>query len=152
MRLEMLGFQAIFDYVAAKADWLAHNLPTEGTAAGTLRAGGHVRKDAVTCRVTDLLADVRGRVEASPYDFALVVNEQGILLGRLRPSVLAQAGNQPIEDMMEPGPSTTRADTTLEAAGKRMHDHNLHYLIISSPEGELYGVLLRDDVDRVLNR
>jgi rhodanese-related sulfurtransferase len=35
-RLELLGFTQVYDYVAGKADWLAHGLPTEGEQARSL--------------------------------------------------------------------------------------------------------------------
>jgi hypothetical protein len=32
-RLETLGFPEVYDYVAGKADWLAHGLDVEGAGA-----------------------------------------------------------------------------------------------------------------------
>jgi hypothetical protein len=37
-RLETLGFPEVHDYVAGKADWLAHGRPTEGAQAAVPRA------------------------------------------------------------------------------------------------------------------
>ena len=47
-RLELLGFTQVYDYVAGKADWLAHGLPTEGEQAQIPRAKDVLRRDAVT--------------------------------------------------------------------------------------------------------
>jgi hypothetical protein len=38
-RLAALGFAEVYDYVAGKVDWLARNLPVEGTDA---RQDGHL--------------------------------------------------------------------------------------------------------------
>jgi hypothetical protein len=47
-RLETLGFPEVHDYVAGKADWLAHGRPTEGAQAAVPRAHNLLRTDVVT--------------------------------------------------------------------------------------------------------
>ena len=42
-RLELLDVAQVYDYVAGKADWLAHGLPTQGEQAQVPRA-----KEAIT--------------------------------------------------------------------------------------------------------
>src|SRR5829696_5935334 len=106
-RLETLGFKAVYDYVPGKVDWLAHGLPTEGERAGVRRVGDVARSDVVTCSLASHVGDVRALIESSPYGFALVTSEQRIVLGRLRRSKLdGEADDRPVEDVMEPGPST----------------------------------------------
>src|SRR5919204_697347 len=105
-RLETLGFERVYDYVAGKADWLAHAMPTEGEKAGERRAIDFARQDVATCGLDERIADVRPRVEASPYGFGFVVAEGGTLLGRLRRAVLEGAPAARAEAVMEPGPST----------------------------------------------
>ena len=67
--------------MAGKVDWLAHNLPVDGDKADAPIAGRAMRDDAVLCRPTDRVADVRASIERSPYPFALVTSEDGTLLG-----------------------------------------------------------------------
>jgi hypothetical protein len=43
----------------------------------------------------------------------MVVNEQGVLLGRLGRRALADTNHGPVEDAMTEGPSTVRPDTPL---------------------------------------
>lgn len=109
-QLEALGFTHVHDYAPGKVDWLAHNLPIHGTAAGTPTIGRYLRHDVVTTTLDEPLADVRARAAASPYDFALVLAAgTTTLLGRLRPSVLHGADPaRPAGEVMEPGPSTLR--------------------------------------------
>src|SRR5215212_1664062 len=83
-RLELLGFTQVYDYVAGKADWLAHGLPTEGEQARVPRAKDVLRRDVVTAGPEEPVGVVAARVAGSPYGFALVVAEDGTLLGRLR--------------------------------------------------------------------
>jgi hypothetical protein len=82
-RLATLGFAEVYDYVPGKADWLARGLPVEGETAQLPTAGRLARDDVVTCRLADRVAEVRDTVERSPYGFALVVSDGGVLLGRL---------------------------------------------------------------------
>ena len=46
-RLEAAGFGPVYDYVAGKADWLAADLPFEGTAQ---LAGMFTRRGVATAR------------------------------------------------------------------------------------------------------
>src|SRR2546425_6062317 len=119
-RLATLGFEEVYDYFAGKVDWLARGLPREGEKASAPRAVDHARDDVVTCGLDDRMADVRPRVEASPYGFALVVADGGVLLGRLRKSVLEGEPAARAEDVMEPGPSTVRADTHPDKLAERL--------------------------------
>src|SRR5919199_6445494 len=91
-RLETLGFEQVYDYVAGKVDWLARGLPAEGDRAGEARVGKIARDDVVTCRLDTRVGSVREEIEASPYGFALVVAGDGAtLLGRLRRSAIEEA-------------------------------------------------------------
>jgi Mg/Co/Ni transporter MgtE len=140
----------VYDYVAGKADWLARGLPREGEHAGKRRAFDLAVDDVVVCEVGDLVADVRERVAASRYGFAFVVDKDRCLQGRLRRAVLESEGEARAEDVMEPGPSTIRADNELEPLAKRMRDSDLTSLPVTTPEGRLLGVVRRDDVEAEL--
>ncbi len=146
-RLEALGFENVYDYVPGKADWLGHGLPVEGENADVARAGRIVRDDVVTARLGDRIGDVRQAVERSPYRFALVASEGGTLLGRLRRATLDADPAARAEELMEPGPTTTRPDTRLDALAERMKRHDLETFVISTPEGKLLGVVSRTDVE-----
>jgi hypothetical protein len=85
-RLELLGFTQVYDYVAGKADWLAHGLPTEGEQAQIPRAKDVLRRDAVTARPEEPVGLVAARVAGSPYGFALVVTPDSTCwVGSARP-------------------------------------------------------------------
>lgn len=149
-RLETLGFAEVYDYFAGKVDWLARGLPREGEKADEVRAFELTVDDAVTCRLDDRVGDVRERVDASPYGFAFVVSGERILLGRLRRAALECAPDVLAEAVMEPGPSTIRAHRDLEAVRERMERNDLTLLPVTTPEGELLGVVRRDDLETAL--
>jgi rhodanese-related sulfurtransferase/CBS domain-containing protein len=145
-RLEALGFEQVFDYVPGKADWLARGLPREGQKATEKRVGDLVRTDAVTARLDDRVGDIRERVEASPYGFGFVVADRGTLLGRLRRSALEGNPNETAADVMEPGPSTVRADTPPPELASRLDKGGLTTAVVTTPEGRLMGVVRRADL------
>jgi CBS domain-containing protein len=147
-RLETLRFAEVYDYVAGKVDWLAHNLPIEGEQAEVPTAGRVARDDVVTCALDDAVGEVRERIASSAYGFALVTAEGGVLLGRLRGSALDCDPTLPAEEVMEPGPSTVRPDTAAGVLAKRLAERNLRWAIVTDPEGRLVGVASREDLER----
>lgn len=146
-RLEALGFSEVYDYTAGKADWLARGLPTEGENAAVRRAHHLLSHDVVTCMLDEPVAAVAERVAGSRYGFAFVVSPGGVLLGRLRRTALEGDAAVCAADLMEPGPSTVRADLELAALLKRMDRRQLTSLPVTDPEGHFLGLVRRDDVE-----
>jgi CBS domain-containing protein len=146
-RLETLGFTEVYDYVAGKVDWLAHNLPAEGEQADLATAGRVARDDVVTCALEDTVGEVRERIARSAYGFALVTAPGGVLLGRLRGSALDCDPGLRAEEVMEPGPSTVRPDTAAAKLAKRLAERNLRWAIVTDPEGRLVGIARREDLE-----
>lgn len=145
-RLDTLGFEHVYDYMPGKVDWLARGLPREGEKADEPRAVDFAGQDAVTCRLHDRVGEVRRRVEASPYGFAFVLSDGGVLLGRLRKAALERDPDATAESVMEPGPSTVRADTQPARLRQRLQDSHLSTAVITDPDGRLLGVVHRDDL------
>ena len=145
-RLEALGFEQVYDFLPGKVDWLARGLPREGDKGGERRAGDLARDDVVTCTLEDTVAQVRPRVEASPYGFALVTTGGGTLLGRVRRSTLEAAEDVTAEALMEPGPSTIRFDAAIDDLRKRLDRRKLKTAVVTTPEGVLVGIVRRDDL------
>jgi CBS domain-containing protein len=129
-----------------KADWLARGLPLEGEHAAEPRAVDFARPDVVTCRLRDRVGEVRERVKASPYGFAFVVGDGGVLLGRLRRAALDGDPDAAAESVMEPGPTTVRADTSPWRLRERLERGDLSAAVVSDPEGRLLGVVRRADL------
>jgi CBS domain-containing protein len=145
-RLETLGFAQVFDYADGKLDWMAAGLPTEGTNATKPRAGDVAHKDSPTCLLTERLSEVRDRVRGLGWDAVVVVNEERIVLGLLRSKELDSEGDQLIEQVMRPGPSTFRPFTSIAEMAKFLDEHKLDNSPITTSDGRLVGLLLTKDV------
>jgi CBS domain-containing protein len=145
-RLETLGFEHAYDYASGKADWLARGLPREGENAAELRAVDFARDDVVTCDLGERVSDIRARVEASDFGFALVVSGGGVLLGHLQEAALGADTDATAEAVMEPGPSTVRADLAPGRLRERLERNQLTTAVITDPDGRLLGVVRRIDL------
>jgi hypothetical protein len=125
-RLETLGFEHVYDDVGGKADWLAHALQREGATANELLAGDVLDDERPTCRLDDDVATLRAALERARHGFCLVMTDQDVVLGRVRPSVLEGApADATAELLMESGPSTVRADTRARELVERLARRNL---------------------------
>jgi CBS domain-containing protein len=129
--------------VPGKEDWLARGLPTEGEKADAPRVWKLARDDVVTCSLSDTVGEVRERILASPYGFGFVVSDSGCLLGRMRKSALDCDPSLTAEQVMEPGPSTVRADMSPDELRERLDKKDLKYAVVSTPDGVLIGVVSR---------
>ena len=150
-RLETLGFEHVYDYVAGKVDWLAHGLPREGENADVPYAGDMLDRDVATCALDDDIATMTTTLAAARHGFCLVVTGDRIVLGRLPKSALDHAPpDATAEQLMEAGPSTIRANTPARALIDRLTKKHLKTAIVTTPEGALLGLFARDAAKRQL--
>jgi Mg/Co/Ni transporter MgtE len=148
-RLETLGFKNVFDYVDGKLDWMAAGLPMEGINAERQRAADVARKRVLTCRLDERLGEVSKRAAAAGWEAAVVVNEERVVLGLLRKKELAGDPGQLVESAMRPGPSTFRPYIAIAEMATLMTEHNLDSSPITTSDGRLVGLLLKEDAVRV---
>jgi predicted transcriptional regulator len=149
-RLETLGFTQVYRYTAGKQEWFAAGLPREGRLASVIRAGDVARADVPTCGLTDRVGEVRDRIQAAGWDQCLVVNEQLIVLGRLRGERFEAPAETPVEQIMEPGPTTFRPDIAIGMISEWIESQDLSSVLVTSMDGEFIGVVFREDVARIL--
>ncbi len=149
-RLQTLGFTQVFDYAAGKADWTSSGLPTEGTAAGQPRAGDIALRDIPTCGLANRLGDAQERTQDADQNVCIVVDDHGVVLGRLRGDALGEDPGATVESVMEDGPTTIRADASLHEITERMRKRGVGSILVTDPEGRLIGILYRRDAERVL--
>lgn len=147
-RLETLGFADVYDYVAGKVDWLAAGLPVEGTSARRPRAADVARRDVPTCSLEERMGEVRQKVGAAGWDVCVVVNSERVVLGLLRAEQLDAPGDRRAEEAMRPGPSTFRPHVPVEEMARFMVHHDLPSAPITTSDGRLLGLLVRDDAVR----
>jgi len=151
-RLERLGFEQVYDYVAGKADWGSFGLPLEGAEGSETRAGAHVRTDAPNCRPEDRLPKICERLEESGWDTCFVLDERGVVLGRIGRAAIRGRGDVSAEEAMTLGPSTIRPSARLRAVVERMRRQKLTNLPVTTPDGRLVGLLTLRDAEEALRR
>lgn len=151
-RLETIGFTQVYDYVPGKADWGSAGLPLEGQNGSATRAGAYVRRDVPTCRLHDRLEAVCEQLDESGWDTCFVVDERRVVLGRIGRRAIRGRADVSAEDAVTPAPSTIRPSARLENVIERMRRQNLTSLPVTTSEGELVGLLLRQDAEAVGGR
>jgi CBS-domain-containing membrane protein len=94
------------------------------------------------------VGEVRERIVASPYRFALVTTSGGVVLGRLRNSALDCDPNLRAEEVMDAGPWTVRPHKPAKAVAARLAEKGLNFALVTTPKGRLLGVACRPDLER----
>lgn len=74
-----------------------------------------------------------------------MLNAARIVLGRLRLDRVNATAAVAVEEVMEPGPATVRADAETAATRERLRARGIADIVVTNPDGELLG-LLRADV------
>jgi rhodanese-related sulfurtransferase len=143
-RLAHLGFADVYDYTGSKAAWLAMGWASEGTTDPALRAGARVAP-AATCAPGTPLADLP---EAGPGGVVLVVGDERVVLGSIDPSRLGtqDGGALTAFDVAYPGPSSVRPSITVDELGRSMDDAGESWVVVTTLEGVLLGIVERDDL------
>lgn len=143
-QLERLGFDEVYDYVAGKADWLAAGRSTQRRDQGPPRVIDAIDRDVPTCAPDDRLPAVAGHFRELTRTSCVVVNANGIVLGRLRLDSDHSPEDVTAGEAMDPGPATVRADALLGATRERLVARGVRDILVTTPDGELLGVLHRD--------
>lgn len=144
--LAHLGFD-VYDYALSKVDWMAHGLEMEGTGAEGPTALSLASDNVATCTLDERAEEIARRVDESPYGFALVL-AGGVVLARIRRSRLEDApGDASVQELMEVGPSTLRPHLGIDELQGRFERSGASTAIITTPEGELIGVVRAADLE-----
>ncbi|MQA99916.1 MAG: CBS domain-containing protein [Actinobacteria bacterium] len=150
-RLEMMGFEEVYDYAAGKSDWTATGLPTEGDYASVPRPGRVADPNLPTCSPQDLVSEVAGRPDVAAFGSCVVVSDDRIVVGRLKESDLSAGTGARADEVMEPGPTSVRYDEPLPDLVARMQARDVAEILVTTPGGELIGIMRRSDAERLLH-
>jgi CBS-domain-containing membrane protein len=143
-RLEAAGFGPVYDYAAGKADWLAADLPFEGTAQ---LAGMFTRRGVVTTRESTTAAEALRLLEAQRFGPAVVVNQAGVVMGAAHREGLASASGQAeVGSVMRFGVSTVRPSEGAAALAHRMGDRGVTQMVVTRSDGTLVGLFFAADL------
>ncbi|MGH2673450.1 MAG: CBS domain-containing protein [Actinomycetota bacterium] len=124
----------------------------EGTGSQAPRAGDVARRDVPTCRMDERIDGVRERVHAAGWEVCVVVNDERVVFGLLRREELLKGSDEPVERIMRPGPSTFRPHVRIEEMAAYMTEHDLPSSPITTSDGRLVGILLKDDALEAVHR
>jgi CBS-domain-containing membrane protein len=147
-RLVSLGFARVFRYTAGKADWSAYGLPTEGTSVTPNRAGNLARREVPTCSLNDRAEAIRQQLRKNGAKVLAVLNEQRVLLGEISAEQVESGADASAEELMTSGPTTLRPNVKFPSLCGFFKAHKAETVWVTTNDGELLGLLHREDVER----
>ena len=146
-RLEAAGFGPVYDYVDGKADWLAADLPFEGTAR---LAGMFTRREVATASEDTPVREALGRVRERGFGPALVLNHAGVVMGIARRDELESAAPETgTGALVRFGVSTVRPSERVAGLVRRMRRAEVSRVVVTRSDGTLVGLFFADDVQQV---
>ena len=143
-RLEATGFGAVYDYAAGKADWLAADLPFEGSVQ---LAGMFTRRGVATIAEDTPAAEALGLLDAQGFGPVLVLNRAGVVMGAEHRDALASAaGDAAAGSVMRFGVSTVRPSEDAAALAHRMGHAGVARVVVTRPDGTPVGLFFAVDL------
>lgn len=143
-RLEAAGFGPVHDYAAGKADWLAADLPFEGTAR---LAGMFTRRGVATVAEGTPAGEALRLLQAQGFGPVLVLNQAGVVMGAAyRDGLASAAGKAEVGTAARFGVSTVRPSEDAEALAHRMGHVEATRVVVTRPDGTLVGLFFAADV------
>ena len=92
----------------------------------------------------DEAAAVCQRLDAGGAAIAVVTDESDVVVGVARAAALRNARR--VEEAMEPGPTTVRADEPLDDLRERLRATGQSEVFVTDPDGRFLGVILQAEV------
>src|SRR5216683_137539 len=143
-RLEAAGFGPVYDYTAGKADWLAADLPFEGTAQ---LVGMFTRREVATAREDAPVPEALRRLEARGFGPVLVLNEAGVVMGTAHRDALASAAEGAVAGaVIRFGVTTVRPSEQAADLVHRMSHAEVSRVVVTRSDGTLVGLFFAEDL------
>lgn len=143
-RLEAAGFGPVYDYAAGKGDWLAADLPYEGTAR---LAGRFTRRGVATVAEGTPAGEALGLLDDQGFGPVVVLNQAGVVMGAVHRDILASAAEKAAVGMaMRFGVSTVRPSEDAAALARRLGHARVTPVVVTRPDGTLVGLFFAADV------
>jgi CBS domain-containing protein len=124
----------------------------EGRSCSASRVGACARTDVPTCSLGNDLNEVRDRLGDAGWGTCFVVNGDRVALGQLDGNELRPDTAESVEAAMTPGPNTIGPSARVEAMVERMRMQNLSSLPVTTSDGRLVAMFLRQDAERESDR
>jgi CBS domain-containing protein len=143
-RLEAAGFGPVYDYAAGKSDWIAADLPFEGTAR---LAGLFTRRGVATVAERISVGEALRLLDAQGFGPVVVLNQAGVVMGAAYRDALAAApAEAETGTVMRFGVSTVRPSEDAAALAQRMGRAEVTRVVVTRPDGTLVGLFFAADV------
>ena len=149
-QLEALGFDQVYDYELGIADWKAAGLPVDGDGPIIQMVSDALRPDVPTCDPHETIGQVKERVLSVGWEDCIVIECGDQVVGRLRSASWELDPESVVRDVMQTGPTTVRPDGPLHRLVERMDRRSTPMVVVTTPQGNLLGVVLREDAHRLL--
>ena len=144
-RLEAAGFSPVYEYVAGKADWLAADLPFEGTAE---LAGMFTRRGVATVGERTPVAEALRLLDAQGFGPVLALNQADVVMGAAyRHNLESAAADAEVGTLMRFGVSTVRPSEDAAALAHRMGHAEVTRVVVTRSDGTLVGLFFAEDVN-----
>ena len=144
-RLEAAGFGPVYDYAAGKTDWLAADLPFEGTAK---LAGMFTRRGVATAEESTPAAEALRLLDAQGFGPLVVLNPAGVVMGAAYRDALKSAPAQAeAGSVMRFGVSTVRPSEDAAALVHRMGHAEVTRVLVTQSDGTLVGLFFAADMN-----
>jgi CBS domain-containing protein len=152
-QLEAMGFSDVYDFGGGKIEWIVHGLPTEGAGPHYAVVGEVADRDAViACPAATGVEETAAQLESIPHDYCVVVNDRDIVLGRVRKKNVSGQAGVPVEEVMEPGPTTVRPSESAKGLLERMAKRGVPAVIVTTNKGRLLGVVTQKKLEELVAR
>ncbi len=144
-RLEAAGFGPVYDYAAGKADWLAADLPFEGTAR---LAGMFTRRGVSATGERTPVAEALRLLDAQGFGPIVVVNQARVVMGAAhRDGLQAASPDAEVGTVMRFGVSTVRPSEDAAALARRMGQKGVTRVVVTRPDGTLVGLFFAAEIN-----
>src|SRR4051812_29805774 len=117
-RLEQLGFDEVYDYVAGKVAWLAFGLPGQGLLHDDRRALARVHMDVPRLKPDTTIHDLNAVI--GDWEVAVVVDGDDVVLGSVRREARKLPADVETISVMHSAPPTVRPSIPLRELAKSM--------------------------------
>ena len=152
-QLDAMGFTDVYDYVNGKVEWMLQGLPVDGAGPHYAMAGEVATTERLhTCELGTTIGDSSRAVNHSGDTFCVVLNDEGVVLGRLRKKHLDETSDATVERVMETGPTTVRPEESAKALLERMDRRSVEAVVVTTKKGVLVGVARRKDLRRLVEQ
>lgn len=97
------------------------------------------------------MGDLAKQLDTVPHDYCVVLNDEDIVLGRMRKKNIQGPPDTAVEQVMEPGPTTVRPSEPAKGLLERMKKRSVPAVIVTTNKGRLIGAATQEALERLLS-